>query len=143
MGQDRINRHYREHDTMMRNFILAVPTEDRVIRHHEIDKDAVSRPRCGTMVQSGSQAAGGMGVTGAFLKIWACQPVSIREKSWNLHYAAAGEAVELFDLENDPGQERNVASDHGDVVERLHGRFVEHLRECPTVQTHLRERERL
>ncbi len=71
------------------------------------------------------------------------QPVSIREKRWNLHYAAVGEAVELFDLDNDPGQERNVASEHGDVVERLHARFVEHLRECPTAQVHLRERERL
>ena len=71
------------------------------------------------------------------------QPVSIREKRWNLHYAAAGEAVELFDLESDPGQQCNVAVEHGDVVERLHGRFVEHLRECPTHEQHLRERERL
>ena len=71
------------------------------------------------------------------------QPVSIREKRWNLHFAAAGERIELFDLADDPGQERNVASEHGDVVERLHARFVDHLRECPTHETHLREREHL
>jgi len=35
-------------------------------------KGADSRPRLVSMVQSGSQAAGGMRVNGYFFKIWAC-----------------------------------------------------------------------
>ncbi len=44
--------------------ILAVPIDGRVGRHQELVKGADSRPRLVSMVQSGSQAAGGMRVNG-------------------------------------------------------------------------------
>lgn len=59
------------------------------------------------------------------------QPVSITGRRWNLHYAAAGEPVELFDLESDPAQSRNVADEHPDEVKRLHGELLQLLEDSP------------
>jgi len=55
---------------------------------------------------------------------------AIREGRWKLHVAksrgwtAEGEfPVSLFDLEADPGESRNVAADHPDIVERLRAKL--------------------
>jgi arylsulfatase A-like enzyme len=52
-----------------------------------------------------------------YTKTWAYAP-----------FGPAGER-ELFDLEADPYATRNIAEDHPDVVEELHGKFKEFLRE--------------
>ncbi|HUV07005.1 MAG TPA: sulfatase [Spirochaetia bacterium] len=64
------------------------------------------------------------------------QPVSITSGSWNLHYSAAGEQVELFDLVRDASQTRDVSNEHQPVVHRLHNEFVELLECCPVNADH-------
>ena len=49
--------------------ILAVPIDARVSRHQKLVKDATSRPRLLSMVQSGSQAARRHAGHGYFFKI--------------------------------------------------------------------------
>jgi arylsulfatase A len=45
---------------------------------------------------------------------------AVRAGRWKLHVAKRGhEMLELYDLQNDPGESRNVASDHPDVVTQL------------------------
>jgi hypothetical protein len=39
--------------------------------------------------------------------------------------------MSLFDLERDPGEQHNVAAQHGDVVARLKARFDEVVRAFP------------
>ena len=40
-------------------------------------------------------------------------------------------AMRLFDLANDPGEQRDVAAEHPDVVARLKARYDETLKEVP------------
>ena len=50
---------------------------------------------------------------------------------WNLQHASRGEPVELYDLENDPSQSKNIADSHPHVVKELHAEFVELMNQCP------------
>ncbi len=60
-------------------------------------------------------------------------PITVTTQKWAMLYASGSDPVELFDLESDPRQRRNVAYENWDVVSRLHGMLVEFLRdaECP------------
>ncbi len=60
------------------------------------------------------------------------QPVTITSERWSLLYSAAGEPVELYDLEHDPKQANNVADDHPEVVRELHAKYVQFLKDCGT-----------
>lgn len=42
-------------------------------------------------------------------------------------YIAALPSMQLYDLENDPGETRNVIGEHPDVVRRLTARMKEHI----------------
>ena len=57
---------------------------------------------------------------------------SIRRKE-DVFYRTSTAGVELYDLAADPDEDTNVAREHPDVVKRLHGRYVEFLKEigCP------------
>jgi hypothetical protein len=42
-------------------------------------------------------------------------------------------AMSLFDLENDPGEQHDVAAQHGDVVARLKDRYDQIIKDFPAV----------
>jgi hypothetical protein len=44
---------------------------------------------------------------------------AVREGKWKLIEWREGERLELFDLEADPGESRNAANEHADIVRRL------------------------
>jgi N-acetylgalactosamine-6-sulfatase len=47
-------------------------------------------------------------------------PIGVRDGPWKLHHPNRKKGdVELYDLSADPGERRNVAADHPDVVKRL------------------------
>ncbi|MGC1272847.1 MAG: sulfatase-like hydrolase/transferase [Planctomycetaceae bacterium] len=50
--------------------------------------------------------------------------LAIRDGDWKLLVETDGSRPQLYDLSNDPGEERNLAADHPDVVKRLSGRVV-------------------
>ncbi len=70
-------------------------------------------------------------------------PATITSDEWSLLYTREGAPVELYDLESDPGQEKNVAEDNMDVVEDPHGRYVSLLEELVTEERLLAPRRRL
>jgi arylsulfatase A-like enzyme len=45
--------------------------------------------------------------------------LAVREGQWKLLCEYDGSRPELYDLDTDPGESRNVAADHADVVQRL------------------------
>lgn len=71
------------------------------------------------------------------------QPASITDKKWNLHYAAAGEPVELYNLEADPAQSCNIAQENPKAVRELHAEFVKLLDRCPASEDHTKVRQSL
>jgi arylsulfatase A-like enzyme len=70
-------------------------------------------------------------------------PATITTHKWSLLYAREGAPVELYDLEADPGQERNIAAGNMDVVEKLHERYVSLLEELGTEERLLAPRRKL
>ena len=51
--------------------------------------------------------------------------------------------MELYDLESDPRQEKDVSADNKDVVEELHGNYVKLLEELETEDRLLAPRRKL
>jgi arylsulfatase A-like enzyme len=49
---------------------------------------------------------------------------AIRWKGWKGVRNGVGTPLELYDLTNDPAEERNVAANHADIVERIE-RYLE------------------
>lgn len=47
-------------------------------------------------------------------------PITITTKKWSLIYSSGEEQAELYDLENDPKQERNVINEHPEIAVKLH-----------------------
>ena len=70
-------------------------------------------------------------------------PATITTNKWSLLYAREGAPVELYDLESDPEQEKNVAADNSDVVKNLHGNYVNLLEELGTEERLLSHRRKL
>lgn len=70
-------------------------------------------------------------------------PATITTNKWSLLYTREGAPVELYDLESDPEQEKNVAADNSDVVKKLHGDYVSLLEELGTEERLLTHRRRL
>ena len=71
------------------------------------------------------------------------QPCTISDGRWSLLYSVAGEPVELYDLENDPGQQQNVLSQHTVVAEKLHKQLFEFLQAIGTDDVYLAPRRAL
>ena len=71
------------------------------------------------------------------------QPSTIRDETWSLLYSVAGEPVELYNLIDDPKQEKNVFADHKEVAERLHQQFLEFLISLGTDEIYLAPRRTL
>ena len=76
-------------------------------------------------------------------KVAVYQPATITTDRWQLLYSAAGEPLELYDLESDPAENRNVAPQHSSVVAELHRQYVELLESCGTPAHYLKPRRRL
>ncbi len=76
-------------------------------------------------------------------KVAVYQPATITTDRWQLLYSAAGEPLELYDLESDPAENRNVAPQHSSVVAELHRQYVELLESCGTPAHYLEPRRRL
>ena len=70
-------------------------------------------------------------------------PATISAPPWVLLYFREGEKVELYNVDEDPKQTRNVAKRHPEVVKKLHRRYVNFLREIGTSEELLAPRERL
>jgi arylsulfatase A-like enzyme len=68
------------------------------------------------------------------------QPATITSPKWSLLYSAAGERVELFDLNRDPGQQEDVSSRNPEVVRDLHGRYASLLRDLDVPAKYLEPR---
>jgi arylsulfatase A-like enzyme len=68
---------------------------------------------------------------------------TVTSKEWSLLYSAEGEPVELYHLPKDPGQEREVSAEHGEVVRDLHGKYAGLLEEVGTDPGYLDPRRRL
>ena len=70
-------------------------------------------------------------------------PSTITTEEWSLLYSAEGQPVELYNLREDPKQERDVSSEHPDVVKELHGMFVSLLEEAGTDPRYFEPRRRI
>jgi len=53
---------------------------------------------------------------------------TITSDDWTLLYASKGKPVELYNLKSDPGQKKNVAKQHPEVVKRLHRMFFDFIK---------------
>jgi len=70
-------------------------------------------------------------------------PATITAPPWVLLYYLEGEPVELYNLDDDPKQEKNVAKRHPEVVQKLHGFYADFLRDIGTPEELLEPRARL
>jgi arylsulfatase A-like enzyme len=60
------------------------------------------------------------------------QPLTLTTEEWSLIFSRWDDPIELYDLQGDPGQEKNVADTHPDVVRELHGMLVAELQRAGT-----------
>jgi arylsulfatase A-like enzyme len=70
-------------------------------------------------------------------------PATIVTDRWALLYAREKEPIELYDMESDPFQVKNVASDYNAVVKDLHKRYYEFLKKLGTKESLLKPRASL
>ncbi|MHB8322843.1 MAG: sulfatase [Candidatus Dormibacteria bacterium] len=64
-------------------------------------------------------------------------PITITTPEWSLLFASDQDAVELYNLEVDPGQQHNVAADNAVVVRQLHTQLVAFLRGAECAEKYL------
>ncbi len=72
-------------------------------------------------------------------------PSTVTTKEWSLLYSTKGEAIELYNLKEDPQEKKNVAAipENRTVVEALHGNLVQLLEQCGTDEEFLAPRREL
>lgn len=60
-------------------------------------------------------------------------PITVTTDRWSLLYSSERDPVELYDLEADPSQSREVSGDNPSVVREIHSKLVDFLKnaECP------------
>ncbi len=68
---------------------------------------------------------------------------SITDGVWTLHYRGNEQPWELYNVEQDPAQVRNLAGDAREQAERLHGEHVEQLRAAGVSDEIIRRRDKL
>jgi len=71
------------------------------------------------------------------------KPSTLTMDDWALICGAGDFEPELYNLKDDPGQKRNVFSEHREVAERLHRRYVELLEWLGTDEQYLGPRRQL
>ena len=55
------------------------------------------------------------------------EPLTVSNAQWQLIASPRGHVSELYDLENDPDQQRNVVDEHPDVASRLQHQLLDFL----------------
>lgn len=70
-------------------------------------------------------------------------PSTITDGKWTLIYAMEGERVELYNVETDPQQKRNVFRNNRKIAKELHRKFVTMLEELGTEERLLTPRRKL
>jgi len=65
-------------------------------------------------------------------------PISVTDGRWSFMDMGDRERWELYDLHEDPRQEHNLASEHPEAVERMHGAVLDYLRARQTPDVCLR-----
>ncbi len=70
-------------------------------------------------------------------------PSTITTREWQMLYAVEGVPIELYNLVDDPRQQKNVADEHPDIVKRLHGQFLELLARTGTEERLIRTRRKV
>ena len=71
------------------------------------------------------------------------QPSTIRTKEWSMLYSIAGEPVELYNMIDDPKQEKNVFAENIDVAKHLHKQLFDYLASLGTDDVFLNLRQNL
>jgi arylsulfatase A-like enzyme len=61
-------------------------------------------------------------------------PLAAREGPWKLYCDYAGDAVELYDVTQDPSELKNVAAAHADVVKRLQAQTLAWVKTLPPAE---------
>jgi len=74
---------------------------------------------------------------------WKLKPSTTTDGEWAYICGAGDMPAELYHLPTDPEQERNVATDHGDVIRELHARYIAFLESVGTNEEYLRHRRAL
>lgn len=67
-------------------------------------------------------------------------PSTITDGTWDLLYSVSGQPVELYRTKEDPGHLNDVSAEHPEVVQQLHAKFVQWLRQVQTPEKHLNPR---
>jgi arylsulfatase A-like enzyme len=70
-------------------------------------------------------------------------PSTVTDGEWTLHYAVAGEPVELYHTASDPAQQVDVFRDNESIARDLHSTFVKFLEEMGTDEERIAPRRRL
>ncbi|MDG6940140.1 MAG: sulfatase [Nitrososphaerota archaeon] len=70
-------------------------------------------------------------------------PSTITTHEWSLIYSAKGEIAELYNLEKDPKQKKDVIGENPDVARRLHSDFLSVLKSCKVDPRLLKPREEI
>ena len=68
---------------------------------------------------------------------------TITTDRWSMLFTHQGIPVELYDLDADPGQENNVASEHQETIEKLHRQYIGFLEELGASERLLEPRRKL
>lgn len=68
------------------------------------------------------------------------QPITLTTARWSLLFSRWSDPIELYDLEHDADQTRNVAAERPDVVRELHARLVAELVAAGTSEADLAPR---
>lgn len=70
-------------------------------------------------------------------------PASITDGSWDLLYSVYGQKAELFRTDEDPGHLNDVFEENRPAAEKLHGLYVEWLKEQGTAERYIKPRSRI
>jgi arylsulfatase A-like enzyme len=68
----------------------------------------------------------------SFKRVNRFRPSTIRTEEWSLVFWRSGIEAELYHLATDPGEQRNLLSEHRDVARDLHRRYVALMQELET-----------
>ena len=115
-----------------RSFVSVLRGETEDFRDYCVTSLPLSRPGAKTKI-----------VDNVTRSIEALQVSTVTTDKWTLLCGMSDSPAELYDLENDPEESRNVISENRAEAERLHGKYVEFLEEAGTAEDLLAPRREL